>query len=229
MIIHDVTQGSYEWAMLRLGIPTASEFHKIVTPKGKLSSQAKGYAYKLIAERLLMRQIDNIDNLEWVQRGKELEADAVKLYEFETDTKTLAVGFCTTDDKQIGASPDRLAGDEGLLEIKCPKPETHIANMVEGLDADYFPQVQGQLFVTGRKWCDWFSYHPELPAVRIRVQRDEAYIATLSAALDEFITMKEEMMEKIRETGLFEQREAMIDAADKAAFEVMYENFHKAG
>ena len=38
-----VEQGSNEWIAARLGLPTASNFDKIITPGGKLSTSSRKY------------------------------------------------------------------------------------------------------------------------------------------------------------------------------------------
>ena len=209
MIVHDVEQGSEAWLKLRLGIPTASDFHKIVTPTGKLSAQSKAYANRLIAESLLGYPLDSLDGLPCIERGKDLEAEAVRLYEFTTGNTADVVGFCTTDDGQIGASPDRLVGECGQLEIKCPSPQTHVGYLRDGIDTAYMPQIQGQMAVTGRKWCDFFSYHPSMPPVRVRVERDETYIEKLSEALAAFNAERLIALESIRDLGRYAEREAI--------------------
>ena len=49
-VFHDVAQYSEEYDRLRLGIPTSSNFHKIITPQGKPSKQWREYACVLIAD-----------------------------------------------------------------------------------------------------------------------------------------------------------------------------------
>lgn len=187
MIRHDVQQNSDEWHRLRLGIPTSSAFKSIVTPKGKLSASADRYMHWLLAEWAVGIPLDSYES-EFMQRGHELEDLAVKSYEFERGCDTEAVGFITTDDGMIGSSPDRLVGADGLLEIKCPAPQTHIGYMLaRHIDGDYYPQVQGELLISGRKWVDIQSFHPGLPTVIIRVERDEKYLAILDEALREFV------------------------------------------
>jgi hypothetical protein len=188
MIIHVCTQGSEEWRRLRMGVPTASEFHRILTPGGKPSKQAESYLFGLLGELMMGRPLD-APSFPWMERGHDLESDAANWYELQCDIATKIVGFCTTDDGRIGASPDRLVGDDGLLEIKCPSPDVHVRYLLfpdRGVDAEYRVQVQGQLYVTGRRWCDVVSYHPELPSVIVRVERDEDYIAKLDAELKTF-------------------------------------------
>ncbi len=203
MKVYHVQQGSIEWAELRRGRPTASEFGKIVTPTGKISEQARKYAHLLVAEELLGRSLISLDELEWVARGKELEPDAATLYEFEKDVDTQPIGFITTDDGLIGASPDRLIGNGGILEIKCPAPQTHVGYMIDGFNNLYKPQVQGQLLVSEHEWADWMSYCPLLQPVVERVYRDEPYIKLLREALDKFCAMKAAMLETARARGLY--------------------------
>ena len=195
MIYHAVMQNSEEWDALRSGRPTASAFFQIVTPGGKLSKSSRKYRNRLIAERrnggpLLDPQ--SAYQSEFMQRGHFLESQAVAAYEFLRNVATQPGGFITTDDGSIGCSPDRLVGDDGLLEIKCPSPAVHMGYVLDGVLGvveDYYPQLQGQLLITERKWVDIVSYSdvPNFPPVIIRVERDEPYIDNLCSALVEFV------------------------------------------
>ena len=215
MKIIDCVQGTDAWTKARLGIPTASEFHKIVTPaRGDMSKQSRGYAHQLVAEILLGEPCGtNIENMDWVARGRLLEPLAVEQYEFTTDTRTRPVGFIVTDDGRIGASPDRLViGDRGGLEIKACAPGTHMGYMLDGVPDVYRPQVQGQCAVAELAWVDLYAFHPDLPAVTIRTYRDDAYIAKMDAALREFLDMRDAMLAKARASGFFEERAAALAA-----------------
>lgn len=211
MKIINVTQGSGEWLQARLGIPTSSCFEKIVTPTGKLSTQSRKYCYYLVTEMLLQRQLDSIDQLEWVARGKEMEPQAVKMYEFQQECETQEVGFITTDDGMIGCSPDRLiVGRNAGLEVKSPSPAIHVGYMVDGRGKEYTPQVQGQLYVAEFEYVDFWAFHPELPPVLERTYRDESYIRTLAQALDQFNDMRLEMLEKVRAKGFIAERKHIL-------------------
>jgi hypothetical protein len=186
MIVHDVQQGSTAWLAVRAGIPTASCFDKIVTKAGKPSTQAEKYMHRLIAERLMGHPVIEFSG-PWLQRGHDLEADAAAYYESIRELTVARVGFVTNDAGTIGASPDRLVGEDGLLELKVPAEHTHVAYLLtRAVDSEYYPQVQGQLWVTGRRWLDIMSYHPEMQPAIIRVERDEKYIATLAVAVEAF-------------------------------------------
>lgn len=187
MKVIECKQGSTEWHRARMGIPTASQFHRILTQKTlKPSASAEGYRHELLAEWLLNSPLSmGEDGGGFMGRGRDLEAWAVSFYELQRDTKTTAVGFCLTDDGRAGCSPDRLVGDDGGLEIKCPGPAQHVANLL-AMTREHYAQVQGCLFVTGRKWWDLLSYHPELPPALVRYTPDAPYQEALGACLVEF-------------------------------------------
>jgi hypothetical protein len=206
MKIIDCVQGSDAWLTARLGIPTSSEFHRIITPaKGELSKQSRGYAHQLVAEILLGKPCGiNIENMEWVARGRMLEPLAAQQYEFATDTETTPVGFITTDCGRLGCSPDRLiVGVRGVLEIKACAPGTHMGYLLDGVSDTYKPQVMGQIAVAEAEFCDLYAYHPDLPPVTIRTHRDEPYITKMRAALSEFLDMRDAMLEQARASGFF--------------------------
>lgn len=185
-VYRDLQQGSPEWAALRAGMPTASSFDKILTPTGKRSEQAQGYMRHLIAERLMGIPLD-APKTSWMERGNEMEGEAICYYEFARDVAIERVGFITNDRGTYGCSPDGLVGDDGLAEFKCPSPAVHVNYMLDkGPDKAYRVQLQGQLFVAQRDWVEICSYHPALPSVIVRVDRDEKYITLLAEALDEF-------------------------------------------
>lgn len=99
----------------------------------------------------------------------------------------------------MGCSPDRLVGSDGLLEVKCPAPHTHKHYLRrQRIDTRYYPQVQGQLLITGRRWVDFFSYHPDQPHFKLRIFQDEPYIATLRELLNRFVR---ELKRRQDETG----------------------------
>lgn len=208
MIIHECIQGSAQWSRLRMGRPTASCFDRILTAGGKPSTQAQGYLRHLIAEMIMRRPLDS-PKTSWMERGTEMEGEAAAFYELLNDVELQSVGFCTTDDGTIGASPDRVVqGDEGLVEIKVPAPQTHVGYLLyRDVDKDYRVQLQGQLYVTGRQWVDIISYHPEMPPAVVRVERDEEYIEKLAAALAAFCQCLAAERERLIEQGLIKQQE----------------------
>lgn len=194
-------QGTQEWLQLRCGIPTASEFDRILTPKGKPSIQAENFMYGLLSERIMGRPRTEAVSF-WMERGSVMEAEAVAFYEFQKDIETVPVGLITNDAGTIGASPDRLVGDDGLAEFKCPAEHTHVAYLLgKAVDQTYYPQLQGQLWITERKWVEICSYHPAMPPVIVRVERDEQYIEMLSKAVTAFSQFLEAKAAELIERG----------------------------
>lgn len=213
MKIFSVQQGTTEWLALRAGIPTASQFDRIITPQGKASGQVEKYLFALLAERMMGHPI--IEQISaWMQRGNEMEAEAVDFYESQRELETEPIGFITNDEGTIGASPDRLVGEDGLLEIKVPAEHTHVSYLLKkAVDQAYYPQVQGQLWISGRKWLDILSYHPEMPPALIRVERDEAFIALLIEAVGHFSVLLEEYAADLKKRGWIKEKPQAVPAA----------------
>ena len=209
-IVHKCDQGSELWFTKRLGIPTASCFHKVLTTK-KLEPSAQRYDYMalLLAEWALGRPCEVFAGNRATEHGEELEPIACKVYEFEREVEARTVGFITTDDGMIGASPDRLIGEDGLLELKCPfSAAVHMCYMMSrNVDEEYMCQLQGQLFVSRRSWVDIQSYFPGLPSVIIRVEPIERYQLAMGKHLPQFVYELLEMRAELtRQYGDFRQR-----------------------
>ena len=195
MIRIDVEQGSPEWTAARLGTPTASQFKNIITMSGAPSKAAHGYMCELIAEKMIGASLDPFVS-EWMERGTELEHQAVNYYEMQREVDTEKIGHCMTDDRLAGCSPDRLIGDDGGLEIKCPSAKLHVSYLISPPEK-FRQQVQGGLWVTERKWWDFLSFHPELPPVMRRFERDEEYIERMAVLVRTFCETMKEAIEQI--------------------------------
>ena len=179
MKVYNFEQRTPEWYEVRLGRPTASNFGKILTATGKPSTQSEGLINSLVQE-LISGQMEWSEPNEWMQRGIDLEPQACAMYEFITGNKVEHVGFCLHDDIDAGCSPDGLIGEDGGLEIKCPAPNTHIGYLRDNkCPSKYLLQVQGSMWVTGRQWWDFMSFHPDYPELIVRVNRDDDLINKL--------------------------------------------------
>lgn len=189
MIKLDLEQGTEEWHRARLGIPTASMMDKIITPTGKASTQANGYMNQLLADWLAGHPVDAFESNRWTDQGHEREDQARTLYELVNDVDVEQTGFVFLDgQRNIGCSPDGLVGENGLLEIKNPKGSVFVEYLLDGkLPNKYKPQVQAQLWICGREWCDFMFHHPELGHKIIRVDRDDDYIALMAELVAKFI------------------------------------------
>lgn len=198
MKVIDCIQGTEEWKLARCGVPTASYFDMIVTTKGEQSKQRQKYLYKLAGE-FISQTTDETYQSEAMKRGTEMEEEARKLYQIITDNAVATVGFCLSDCGSYGASPDGMVGDKGLLEIKCPMISTHVSYLLDGtLPTEYYQQVQGQLLVTGREWCDFVSYYPGLKPLLVRVARDTEFLMALHRELGSFCKELEAVIERIK-------------------------------
>jgi putative phage-type endonuclease len=192
-------QNSPEWLIARLGIPTASRFDEIITTAGVASKSAKKYMYSLAVERITRVKEESYQNAT-MQRGIEMEAEARQAYEIITGSEVKEVGLCYPNEKKLyGASPDGLIGDDGCLEIKSPTSAVHVEYLLgNALPTAYFQQTQGQLLVTGRKWCDFMSYFPGVMPLIIRVTPDKLFQKSLAVELEIFCKGLEQVTEQIR-------------------------------
>ena len=185
-IIIDCPQGSPEWHMLRLGTVTGTGFKQVLN-KGKGRG---GYMDTLVEELRTLEPRKSYVS-EYMEHGTKWEPIARLVYEAVTERTVQQVGFIIKDDF-VGVSPDGLVGDDGIIEIKCPKGTTHEKYVdKDRLPPTYRAQVQGLLWVTGRKWVDFMSYHPrpiggERYMIK-RVWRDEVYIKTIQSECDRFV------------------------------------------
>lgn len=219
MKILDCLQGSPEWIAARIGLPTASNFSRIVTPKGNPAAAADRYLADLMAEWWLGVSLEEAST-GFMDRGTELEPDAVKAYEFRNDVDVKRVGLCLRDDEKVGASPDGLVGDDGLCEIKAPGASLHMMYLLEGAPKDYFVQTQGQLWITGRKWNDLYCHHPVFPPVIKRYERDAEFIDALEKAVNVFVVRLDAAREKYAtaRADYWAQRQAEEEADVPAQF-----------
>ncbi len=201
---YDVEQGSETWFNLRLGIPTASEFSKIMTPaKMELSKQADEYALLKLSEIMTGEYQGIFEPTYYMERGKILENEAIEAYEFQNEVKVQRVGFVTDDSKSFGASPDFLVGNDGCGENKCLKGANHLKYLIkyDEIKAEHKTQVQGQLLIAEREWCDWNIYHPTMPRNSVRVYRDEVYIKRLQNCLNDFRDMMNDYIVLLQSRG----------------------------
>ena len=192
---HNIEQNTDEWLSLRLGKFCSSTFKELF-----MSKNTAGYRnaiYKVVFERLTGESPESFTN-DWMARGHELESEARKRYEVENFTTVKNGGFFEYDE-WIGSSPDGLIGDDGLIEIKCPKYSTMIEYMLKKeLPKEYYWQIHGQMFATGRQYVNFVAYHPVLDLVIVRVDRNEEAVKQLKNALNEAIEKAKEILKELR-------------------------------
>lgn len=195
MNIIDCEQGSPEWLSARAGIATASCFSNILA-KGKGNEESvvrRNYRARLVVERLTGRCVEGFTSTA-MQQGTEREPEARSVFESRSGLFVDTVGFCRHDTMPAGASPDGLIDDHGGVEIKCPELAAHLEYLQLPKDtapSKYLAQIQGCMWITGRKWWTFVSYNPDFPdklqLVMRDVQRDDKYIAGLEMAVSLFM------------------------------------------
>jgi hypothetical protein len=182
------------------------------TKSGPAASR-KNYAAELVAEVLTGTVADGFKSAA-MQWGTDHEPEACSHYALAMGEEPVKVGFVIHEvmDK-AGASPDRLVGDDGLAEIKCPNTATHIETLLtEKIDPDYLTQMHWQMACTGRQWCDFVSYDPRLPGpMRFfckRVERDDKVIAELEAEVVRFLAEVDETVAALSAKFIIEEKAA---------------------
>lgn len=186
-------QRTDEWYAARLGKVTASRVADLMAQtKSGYSASRANYMAELICERLTGERAEKFSNsaMQW---GTDTEPQARAAYSFMTDADVAECGFVDHPSiPMFGASPDGLVGADGLVEIKCPNPATHIETLMgEAVPAKYVTQMQVQMACTGREWCDFVSFDPRLPSdlqlfVK-RVARSEEAITNIEAETVKFL------------------------------------------
>lgn len=174
-IYPEVEQGSDEWFELRRGILTASEMKLIITPTLKIAANDKCRSHvNEIAAQRVTQYVEPHYVGDDMLRGHRDEVFAANLYS-EKYAATASVGFITEDKWgfKIGYSPDRLVGEDGLIECKSRRQKYQFETICDKeVPQEHVIQCQTGLLVTGRKWLDYVSYCGGMPMIPIRVFAD---------------------------------------------------------
>lgn len=203
MIVHNCVQTSAEWWELRRGLPTASEFSRIMTPAKRVySGAAPKYQDQLLSEHLSLEPNyyskfgPHNPNIE---HGKETERAARDWYELTTGHTVRQVGFITDDDGFFGCSPDGLIANAGTietaidpavlaseyaggLELKCPRLDTHLGwlRQPDRIPRDHQCQVYGSLLISGLPWWDFMSYAVGAEPLVVRATIEDDFLIYLA-------------------------------------------------
>lgn len=196
LIVDDMVQGSEAWIKARIAIATASKFTELLMPTGKPTTGAKrkNYMNTLLYEWMTGQPTETYQSY-WMRRGSELEPESRLLYAMLKDVDPIQVGLVyKNESKLIACSPDSLINDDGLWESKSFAPHNHIDCLLEAnIPPKHIQQVQGQMWICERDWCDFQSYCPGTKPMIIRVYRDTRFIKLLADEIECFV---EEMLEK---------------------------------
>lgn len=197
-------QGTEQWFRDRLGRATASGFADVLAkgPKGGESVGRWKYKRQLALERIAQTREEGFSS-RVTDRGHEQEPFARIAYIARTGRNVIVPDFIAHPTMMAGASPDGLIETAGVFEAKRQIREIHIDVLLTGeIPNQYVPQVQGELWITKRQWCDFVSYNETLPdpldLIIVRVERDEEYIKALEIAVAQFLIEVDEMVKQIQ-------------------------------
>lgn len=210
MIVCKVEQGTEEWHRQRAGAITASMYSEVRkrlksgANKGDYTAAAHDYAFRLAVERISGEPLDGGFETWAMRRGNELEPEARLAHEEKIDQFIEQTGLVLTDDRKFGASADGLIGEDGGSEYKClVSPERLRTILLADNLNEFKDQIQGCMWLTGRKWWHFVLYCPALEsigkALTIRtMERDDNYIEALEKDLLTFDGLVEEYRQQLQ-------------------------------
>jgi putative phage-type endonuclease len=200
-----VAQGSDEWKAVRLGHVSASCVADVMA-KGKGGAESitrRKYKMRLVAERLTGQGQESFSNsaMEW---GNEQESFARQAYEVSRETFVDKTGFWKHPTiKWLGVSPDGLVNSDGLVEIKCPNSTTHLDYLIaDQVPSEYYKQMQCQMWVTNRLWCDFVSYDPRIKLAKNRLfvkrcMRDDVFLREMEVEVLQFLKEVQDLYDNL--------------------------------
>ena len=200
-------QRTPEWFQKRLGKVTASRIADLMakTKTGPGASRAN-YLAQLVTERLTGTPTEGFQSpaMTW---GIEQEAAARAAYSARMGVLVDEVDFVDHPTMQAGASPDGLVGEDGLIEIKCPNTSTMLEYLEDRtIPQKYRLQMQWQLAVTGRDWCDFVAFDPRLPEhlqlLVIREPRNTDLVVEITHEVNRFLAEVERKVAFLKELRL---------------------------
>jgi len=203
----DVEQGSDSWFQARLGLPTASHFSVILAQgrDGGESMTRAQYLYRLAGEIVTGRVAEETFKSRAMERGKEMEPEAVADYERRKDVsvKRVGLGINFAGLRRCGASPDGLVGFDGGLETKTMRPDLMIPLLMKPkvLPSEHRAQVFGNMHVWERDHWDLKIFYPKMPDYTVRVYRDDVYIKELDNEIQRFNHELNRLVERVRAMG----------------------------
>lgn len=194
----DIEQNSDEWFDIKLGMFSAS-----TCPELLMDKSTKGYTgliNRIVEERITGEKCENnlFKGNAFTERGHEFEGIAREDYEIRNLQVVKQVGVVILDDWTL-CSPDGLINDDTLHQIKCPIFSTQKEYLEKKkIPTNYYKQMQFELFVTGRNYNVFTSYHPKLRPLDITIERDEQMIEQIKIRLEEAKIEVKKEIERIK-------------------------------
>lgn len=173
-------------ARLRVDYP----FEYCLRAEVKLREKADRQSYRqnIVGERLTGMPSDPDQYLTYAMKwGMINESLALALYQLKIGSIIAPAPLLLHPEWKCGASPDSLVIDPttgllGNVECKCLMTANHLYKIIlEGkVPSEYIPQIQMQMWINGRDFCDFVGFDGRLPdGLQIyieRVERDDFYI-----------------------------------------------------
>jgi hypothetical protein len=205
------------WHDHRVGVITASVAHSVYTRINTIQKDGRNDATNAISRIMGYTKLN--PNLAPLKYGRNMEGEARRQYEKVMkstghDVQVTQTGLVLHPTKvYIGASPDGLVSctccGDGLVEIQCPLniscavPTADNQDCLQKIDGQthiskahsYYTQVQCQLAVTKREWCD-FCIYTKNGHFLDRVYFDNVHWQKVEQNCDQFFTkyLVEEMV-----------------------------------
>ena len=186
MIVYDVEQLSDAWFEAHLGVPSASQFSRLVTPaKMEPSKQLDDWAVELAAERWSQSQANAWRGNADTDYGLLAEDAGRAWYSMVTGREVSTCGYIQHPEYEAIASPDGLVESPirnkedgspvnyGVLEVTSCAVKQHVRCLqMDDCPRDYLAQCQGLLWVgadDGIEWVDLLMFSETLPSKIFRV------------------------------------------------------------
>lgn len=202
----DVEQGSQPWFEARLGLPTASNFSVIMAQgvEGPAMTRTQ-YLHRLAGERITGKVAEETFKSRAMERGKEMEPEAIADYERRRGVEVRRVGLAINFKalRRCGASPDGLVGFDRGLETKTMRPDLMIPLLLKGaaMPPEHRAQVQGNMHVLERDLWDFKIYYSGMPDFTVTVRRDERYVRELDNEIQRFNHDLDNLVDRLRKMG----------------------------
>lgn len=196
-------QGTEQWLAERAGKPTASAASKLITSTGAASKQLFDYADKLAAEMYVGHSLDNQWGTRATERGTLTEPEARDWLAFTRNIDITETGFVLSACKRFGASSDGLIGDDGLGEFKCREAKGHVETLryhhKHGKpQTTNLAQCHMQMLAMDRAYVLLTYYHPDMPSLIYRIERDKDMDKALTTQISACIARRNETLAVLR-------------------------------
>ena len=203
--MNDDLQRTEAWKQERAGLFTGSTIIDLTARNKKTGAKLASFdsrVWEVVQERLsgVPKEGPQGFALAW---GTESEPYAIEQYELTTGNIVTPVGFIKHPVYSfVGCSADGLIGKDGALEVKCPKdPTIHLRRFIDGVPEEYIPQIQTEIWICEREWCDFISFdarqQEKFRLLKIRVNRDEEFIKLIEASVLEAECAAQELQARL--------------------------------